>query len=124
MCHHLPAWEAKNPHHLLPHTFPSWLLRKQTFTQTQMKRKSSYIFKNVKGKEKQRSTLKKKTHLFKRSYLQFPALTASQNDQKSVCEGFRESISMRTQKYSASPYLLDWIASNKAFSAIMDKDAC
>jgi len=61
---------------------------------------------------------------FKRSYLQFPALMASQNDQKSFCEGFRESISMRTQKYSASPNLLDWMASNNEFSAVPDNDVC
>lgn len=62
--------------------------------------------------------------VLKGSYLQPPALMASQNDQKSFCEGFRGSISMGTQKYSASPCLLDSMSSINVFSAVLDKDAC
>lgn len=58
------------------------------------------------------------------SYLQFPAFIASQNDQKSSCEGFRGSMSMRTQKQSVSPCFRAWIAFNSAVSAILDNDAC
>lgn len=70
-------------------------------------------------------TIKEKCNAYKGSYLQFPALMASQNDQKSFCEGIRRScLSIRTQKYSASPYFWDCIAFNSAFSAVLDKDAC
>jgi len=129
MYHHLKALVAKNAHHLSTHTFSSWLLRKQTFTQTQCRENQTMslkMYKKMKARVKDSSfhVLKIKQNGFKRSYLQFPALMASQNDQKSFCKGLRESISMRTQKYSASPYLLDWMAFNNEFSAVSDKDAC